>query len=71
VHEERVESLDLCLRLKSAASSFSPLDITANAIRPILSTLICFGDDCCDKTLTTATFPGFLGRREKNRNVSF
>ncbi len=39
VHEERVESSDLCLWLKSAASSFNPLDITANATRPILFTI--------------------------------
>ncbi len=38
VQEERVESSDLCLQLKSATSSFNPLDITTNATRSILST---------------------------------
>ena len=42
VHEERVELSDLCLRLKSAASSFSPLNIIRNVIRPILSTMLLY-----------------------------
>ncbi len=40
VHEERVEPSDLCLWLKSAASLINPLNILANAVRPILSTSV-------------------------------
>ncbi len=37
---KELKSSDLCLRLKSAAPTSSPLNIPPNDVRPILSTLI-------------------------------